>query len=101
VVYGEFFQLTCAVKELIRTALAPTSRFWGWYSLHEDLQYTEIGRYCLEELTALISQPLPLSTDHLVSIYKRIMAVIRAVAPEPLGKLDLAVAAYANYLETA
>jgi predicted nucleotidyltransferase len=101
VVYAEVFQLMCAVKDLIRTALAPTSRYWGWYSLHEDLQYTEVGRYCLEELTALISQPLPLSTEHLTSIYQRIMAVIRAVAPESLGKLDLAVAAYANYLEIA
>lgn len=101
VVYAEVFQLMCAVKDLIRTALAPASRFWGWYSLHEDLQGTEIGRHCLEELTALTSQPVPSSTELLASTYQRIMAIVQTVAAESLDRLNLAVAAYAYYLEIA
>lgn len=98
VVYSESFLLMSAVKELVKKALTPTSTFWGWYNLEEEIGVTSTGRACLDELAALINQPPIYTTGALAETFKRIEGVVGLAAPESLDALHPAIDAYKHYL---
>ncbi|MEV8326761.1 hypothetical protein [Kitasatospora sp. NPDC056731] len=99
VAYAEWHRLHTATKDLIKTALAPTSRYWGWYQLREEIAVTPIGRACLGALDAAISGPaIPLAAD-VDSAIERMLALVNRTCPEALDGLRDAVAAYRTYLE--
>ena len=47
IAYSEAFLFNTAAKNLVKTALAPTSRYYGWYQLREEVGSTPIGKECL------------------------------------------------------
>ncbi|MFJ3646922.1 hypothetical protein [Streptomyces murinus] len=97
VAYSEWHRLHTATKDLIKAALAPTSRFWGWYQLREELALTAIGRACLGDLEAAINGPaIPAIADAAV---ERTLALVERACPEALNGLEDAIAAYRTYLE--
>ncbi|MFD4395404.1 hypothetical protein [Kitasatospora sp. NPDC058478] len=99
VAYSEWHRLHTATKDLIKTALAPASRYWGWYQLREEIAVTPIGRACLGDLDAAISGPaIPLAAD-VDSAIERMLALVNRTCPEALDGLRDAVAAYRTYLE--
>ncbi|MFD7598704.1 hypothetical protein ACFV6D_37480 [Kitasatospora sp. NPDC059812] len=99
VAYSEWHRLHTATKDLIKTALAPASRYWGWYQLREEIAVTPIGRACLSDLDAAISGPaIPLAAD-VDSAIERMLALVNRTCPEALDGLHDAVAAYRTYLE--
>ncbi|MFE9255691.1 hypothetical protein [Streptomyces sp. NPDC006879] len=99
VAYSEWHRLHTATKDLIKAALAPTSRFWGWYQLGEEIAVTPIGRACVSDLNVAISGPaVPLATDVNAAI-ERILALVDRVCPEALDGLRDAVDAYRAYQE--
>lgn len=99
VAYSEWHRLHTATKDLIKAALAPTSRFWGWYQLGEEIAVTPIGRACVSDLNAAISGPaVPLATDVNAAI-ERMLALVDRVCPEALDGLRDAVDAYRSYQE--
>jgi len=101
VLYAETCLLMNAVKELIKTALVPTSAYWGWYHVDEEIGVTPIGRSCLTELFALISAPPIQTAEALVSTFRRIEGIVSRAAPESLAALGPAIDAYRHYLELA
>jgi hypothetical protein len=101
VVYSETFLLLSAVKELVKKALSPTSTFWGWYNLDEEIGVTSTGRACLDELVTLIDQPPIRTLDALASAFRRIEGIIGLAAPESLDAFRPAVDAYKHYLDLA
>ncbi|MFG2875145.1 hypothetical protein ACGFYU_09060 [Streptomyces sp. NPDC048337] len=99
VAYSEWHRLHTATKDLIKAALAPTSRFWGWYQLGEEIAVTPIGRACVSDLNTAISGPaVPLATDVNAAI-ERMLALVDRVCPEALDGLRDAVDAYRSYQE--
>jgi hypothetical protein len=79
VAYSEWHRLHTATKDLIKTALAPASQFWGWYQLREEIAVTPIGRACLGDLDAAISGPaIPETADVNGAIERAIALVERA-----------------------
>ncbi|MCM2579738.1 hypothetical protein [Streptomyces meridianus] len=99
VAYSEWHRLHTATKDLIKTALAPTSRFWGWYQLREEIAVTPIGRACLGDLEAAISGPaIPMATDVDAAI-ERMLALVERACPDALSGLGTAIAAYRSYQE--
>ncbi|MFE0600863.1 hypothetical protein ACFW2T_09755 [Streptomyces sp. NPDC058892] len=99
IAYAEWHRLHTATKDLIKTALAPTSRFWGWYQLREEIAVTPIGRVCLRDLEAAISGPaVPLAADVDAAV-ERTLALVERACPEALSGLETAVAAYRSYQE--
>ncbi|MFG3000577.1 hypothetical protein [Streptomyces sp. NPDC048340] len=99
VAYSEWHRLHTATKDLIKAALAPTSRFWGWYQLSEEIAVTPIGRACVSDLNAAISGPaVPLAADVNAAI-ERMLALVDRVCPEALDGLRDAVDAYRAYQE--
>jgi predicted nucleotidyltransferase len=101
VVYSETQLLMNAVKDLIKAALAPTSAYWGWYHLNEDVGVTAIGRSCLADLSTLISSPPIVTTEELFRTFGLIEGVIRRAAPEAMASLGPALEAYKHYLGIA
>ncbi|MFF5423730.1 MULTISPECIES: hypothetical protein [unclassified Streptomyces] len=99
VAYSEWHRLHTATKDLIKTALAPTSRYWGWYQLREEIAVTPIGRACLGDLEAAISGPaVPLAADVDAAV-ERTLALVERACPEALSGLESPIAAYRTYLE--
>lgn len=101
VAYAEWHMLHTATKDLIKTALAPASRFWGWYQLQEELTLTPIGRACLADLDAAITSPaVPDATD-VDAALDRVLALTERACPNALDGLADAITAYRTYLELA
>ncbi|MBO3737996.1 hypothetical protein [Actinoplanes flavus] len=99
VAYAEMFALHTAAKNLIKTALAPGSAFYGWYHLVEEIGATPIGRQCLADLDRLISgQPVPDAYDLTAALTITLELGERAV-PEAVAALRPAITAYWHYLE--
>jgi len=99
VAYAEMFALHTAAKNLIKTALAPGSAFYGWYQLAEEIGTTPIGRQCLADLDQLISgQPIPDSHDLTTALTTALELAERA-APDAVAALRPAITAYWHYLD--
>jgi predicted nucleotidyltransferase len=99
VAYAEMFALHTAAKNLIKTALAPGSAFYGWYQLDEEIGSTPIGRQCLADLDRLISgNPIPESADLSAALTIALELAERA-APDAVAGLRPAITAYWHYLE--
>ncbi|MFJ9430963.1 hypothetical protein ACIRQY_15055 [Streptomyces sp. NPDC101490] len=99
VAYSEWHRLHTATKDLIKAALAPTSRFWGWYQLREELVLTPIGRACLGDLEAAISgRAVPAAADVDAAV-ERTLALVERTCPEVLNGLEDAIVAYRTYLD--
>ncbi|MEU0660703.1 hypothetical protein [Streptomyces lavendulocolor] len=101
VAYAEWHLLHTATKDLIKTALAPASRFWGWYQLREELALTPIGRACLADLDAAITSPAVPTAGDVNAALDRVIAVTARACPNALDGLVDALAAYRTYLELA
>lgn len=99
IAYAETYLLNTAVKDLIKAALAPTSTFYGWYHLTEDLGSTPIGRACLRDLSELITGPPIHNVDTLDDAIDRVVNLAERAAPESVESLREAIAAYRHYLE--
>jgi len=99
IAYSEGFLFNTAAKNLIKTALAPTSTFYGWYQLKEEIGTTPIGRECLNHLMALISTPAIPTLASLTEGLDRVFAVANMVAPEAVDNLREAIDAFRYYLE--
>ncbi|MER5783974.1 hypothetical protein ABT104_20000 [Streptomyces mobaraensis] len=101
VAYAEWHMLHTATKDLIKAALAPTSRFWGWYQLREEIALTPIGRSCLADLDAAITSPaIPTAADVNAAL-DRVIALTERACPNALDGLADAITAYRTYLELA
>ena len=99
VAYSEWHRLHTATKDLIKTALAPASQFWGWYQLREEIAVAPIGRACLSDLDAAISGPaIPQATDVDAAI-ERVLALVERACPQALDGLHDAITAYRTYQE--
>ncbi|MEU5158863.1 hypothetical protein AB0G74_04535 [Streptomyces sp. NPDC020875] len=101
VAYAEWHLLHTATKDLIKTALAPTSRFWGWYQLREELALTPIGRACLADLDAAITSPAVPDAADVNDALDRVIALTTRACPNALDGLADAITAYRTYLELA
>ncbi|MDI6412276.1 MULTISPECIES: hypothetical protein [Streptomyces] len=101
VAYAEWHRLHTATKDLIKAALAPTSRFWGWYRLREEVALTPIGRTCLADLDAAISSPAVPEAADVDAALNRVLELTRRACPHALDGLADAVAAYRTYMEMA
>lgn len=101
IAYSEAYLFNTAVKNLIKTALAPTSRYYGWYQLREEIGSTPIGKECLRDLAALISAPAIPTAETLTQRLDRVIAVAKRAAPEAVDSLRPAIDAYRYYLELA
>jgi len=99
VAYGENHMLTVAFRNLIKLALAPTSPFYGWYHLPEDVALTPIGRDCLAELSALVTAPAVPTPQTLTEALHRVVAVAERAAPQSVETLRTSLDAYRYYLE--
>lgn len=99
VAYAEWHLLHTATKDLIKTALAPTSRFWGWYQLREELALTPIGRACLADLDAAITSPAVPDAADVNAALDRVIALTTRACPNALDGLGDALTAYRTYLE--
>ena len=99
VAYAEMFALHTATKNLIKTALAPGSAFYGWYQLAEEIGATPIGRQCLADLDRLISgNPIP-AADDLTAALTTALDVADRAAPDAVTGLRTAISSYWHYME--
>lgn len=99
IAYSEAYLFNTAAKNLVKTALAPTSRYYGWYQLREEVGSTPIGKECLQDLAALISAPaIPTATSFAEGL-RRVIAIATRAAPEAVDSLRPAIDAYRYYLE--
>lgn len=101
VAYAEWHMMHTATKDLIKTALAPTSRFWGWYQLREEIALTPIGRACLADLDSAITTPAIPDTADVDAALDRVLALMKRACPRALDGLTDAITAYRTYLELA
>lgn len=99
IAYSEAYLFNTAAKNLVKTALAPTSRYYGWYQLREEVGSTPIGKECLQDLAALISAPAIPTATTLADALKRVLAIATRAAPEAVDSLRTAIDAYRYYLE--
>ncbi len=99
IAYSEAYLFNTAVKTLIKAALAPTSRYYGWYQLREEIGSTPIGKACLRDLYALITSPAIPTFETLGEGLDRVVAIAERAAPEALESLRPAIDAYRRYLE--
>lgn len=99
IAYSEGHLFNTAVKNLIKTALAPTSRYYGWYQLREEIGSTPIGKKCLRDLAALISAPSIPTSETLANGMNRVVDIAKRAAPEVVDSLLPAIDAYRHYLE--
>jgi hypothetical protein len=99
IAYAEWHQMHTATKDLIKTALAPTSQFWGWYQLREELALTPIGRACLNDLDLAINTPAVPEAADVQSALNRVLALTERACPQALDGLHDAITAYRTYLE--
>ncbi len=101
VAYAEWHMLHTATKDFIKAALVPTSRYWGWYQLREEIAVTPIGRACLADLDAAIASPAVPDAVDVETALDRVLALTARACPDALEGLGDAVAAYRTYLEMA
>ncbi|MQS34753.1 hypothetical protein FFZ77_03700 [Streptomyces katsurahamanus] len=101
VAYAEWHMLHTATKDLIKTALAPASRFWGWYQLREEIALTPVGRGCLADLDAAITSPAVPDASDVNAALDRVIALTERTCPNALDGLADAITAYRTYLELA
>lgn len=99
VLYAENHMLMTAVKDLLKAALVPESKYWGWYQLNEEFGVTPIGRECLRHLASLISAPLPPTSEALAHTLSVIEDVLTSAVPDVHEALRPAINAYKHYLE--
>lgn len=99
IAYSEAYLFNVAVKNLIKAALAPTSRYYGWYQLREEIGSTPIGKACLRDLGALISASAIPTVETLAEGLDRVVAIAERAAPEAVDCLRPAIDAYLRYLE--
>ncbi|MGH4021951.1 MAG: hypothetical protein ACRDT0_22485 [Pseudonocardiaceae bacterium] len=99
IAYSENHLFNTAAKDLIKTALAPASRYYGWYRLREEIGSTPIGKECLEDLNGLITAPAIPTASSLADGLDRVLAIAQRAAPDAVDALRHAVAAYRYYLE--
>ncbi len=99
VAYAEWHLLHTATKDLIKAALAPGSRFWGWYQLREEIALTPIGRACLADLDAAITSPAVPTAADVDAALDRVLALTERACPNALHGLTDAINAYRTYLE--
>ncbi|QNP72195.1 hypothetical protein IAG44_24120 [Streptomyces roseirectus] len=99
IAYAEWHLLHTATKDLIKTALAPASAFWGWYRLREDLTRTPIGRSCLADLDAAITSPAVPDAADVDEALDRVITLTARACPHALDGLADAITAYRTYLE--
>ncbi|MFJ6616523.1 hypothetical protein ACIQOW_02930 [Kitasatospora sp. NPDC091335] len=99
VAYSEWHRLHTATKDLIKTALAPASRYWGWYQLREEIAVTPIGRACLGDLDAAIGGPAIPEAADVTKAIERVLALTERACPQALDGLRDAIAAYRTYQE--
>ncbi|MEW2130819.1 hypothetical protein [Streptomyces sp. NPDC005435] len=100
IAYGEWHMLHTATKDLVKAALAPHSRFWGWYQLREELAPTPIGRACLADLDVAITSPAVPDAAAVDAALDRVLTLTERACPEALDGLADAVTAYRTYLES-
>jgi predicted nucleotidyltransferase len=101
VAYAEWHMLHTATKDLVKTALAPASRFWGWYQLREEIALTPIGRACLTDLDVAITSPAVPDAADVEAALDRVIALTERACPNALDGLADAITAYRTYLELA
>ena len=101
IAYSEAHLFNTAAKNLIKAALAPTSRYYGWYQLREEIGSTPIGKECLRDLAALISVSAIPTAETLARGLDRVVAIAARAAPEAVDSLRPAIDAYRYYLELA
>lgn len=99
IAYSEAHLFNTAAKNLIKTALAPTSRYYGWYQLREEIGSTPIGKECLRDLATLIAAPAIPTAETLAMGLDRVVAIAQRAAPEAVDSLRSAIDAYRHYLE--
>lgn len=99
IAYSEWHLFTTAAKNLIKAALAPQSRYYGWYHLREEVGSTPIGKQCLRDLSALISVPAIPTVATLADGIERVVAIATRAAPEAVDSLGSAIDAYRHYLD--
>jgi hypothetical protein len=99
IAYCEAHLFNTAAKNLIKAALAPTSRYYGWYQLREEIGVTTIGRECLRDLAALIAAPAIPTTETLSEGLDRVFSIADRAAPEAIESLRPAIEAFRYYLE--
>jgi predicted nucleotidyltransferase len=97
IAYGLLYDLNATLRDVIRTALVPSSRHHGWYHLPDEVGRTTTGRQCLTELTsALTGAPVP-TVARADEALERIVRVARQVAPHAAGALADEISAYRAY----
>ncbi|MGA5130905.1 hypothetical protein ACPCTO_13950 [Streptomyces olivoreticuli] len=101
IAYAEWHLLHTATKDLIKAALAPASRFWGWYQLREEIALTPIGRACLADLEMAVTSPAVPDAVGVDAALDRVIALTKRACPSALDGLHDAVTAYRTYLELA
>ncbi|MGH3822774.1 MAG: hypothetical protein ACRDRA_08065 [Pseudonocardiaceae bacterium] len=99
IAYSETYLFNTAAKNLIKAALAPTSRYYGWYQLREEIGSTPIGKQCLLDLLTLISAPAIPTAEMLAEGLDLVIAIAERAAPEAVESLRPAIDAYQYYLE--
>jgi len=97
--YGETHMVRTAVKELVKTALAPYSIYRGWYRLEEELGVTPLGQACVRDLRALVAAPPPEREADLDAMLDRCLRIANIAAPAATEELALGIDAYRAYLE--
>jgi predicted nucleotidyltransferase len=101
IAYAEWHRLHTATKDLVKAALAPTSRFWGWYQLREEIALTPIGRACLADLDAAITSPAVPDAADVEDALDRVLDLTERACPNALDGMSDAITAYRTYLELA
>jgi predicted nucleotidyltransferase len=98
VAFAEMHMLATAAKDLVKTALAPDSHYYGWYRLEEEIGITPIGRACLGDLHAVVAGPAVPTRESLDHSLGLVLAIARRAAPEAVEALRPALDIYWNYL---
>jgi hypothetical protein len=101
IAYDHTYLFLSAVKDLVKTALVPTSASWGWYHLEEELGSTPAGQSCLAELASLISRPTIDAPETLTDTVRSVLRIASRAAPESVQELSSALDSYLYYLESA
>ncbi|MFE3321776.1 hypothetical protein [Nocardia sp. NPDC059195] len=97
--YRENHMFNAAVKNLIKTALAPDSCDDSWHRLHAEVGSTPIGKTCLADLDAVISGPAVPTIESLGHNIGRALALAERAAPEAVEALRKPIDAFLEYLE--
>ena len=101
VAYAEAGMLAGTAKDLIKITLAPASRHWGWYRLHEEIGVTPIGRNCLADLHDIITGPAVPTSASLDRALGLVMRIAHRVSPEALAAVRPVIATYWPNVEFA